>query len=276
MKKRILYFSLFSAFSVYVFTSSSNGPGAVQGQDRTGSPVSSGYCGNSGCHSAGAFSPEIKIKLENSSSEEITEYIPGNTYTVKVKIDAEGSPAGYGFQSVALDSSHMNAGVFGTPGAGMRITNLDNRDYVEHSQRDTDGEFEIEWTAPDAGTGDITFYAAGNAVNGSGSSGDGADTTVLQLPEAQVSGLFDQEMASFALEISPNPVQDWVRLQWENQEVSPNQINILNATGQKIFSKNVTNAQTATEVLLQDQTAGIYFVQLVSDRGIQSKRLLKL
>lgn len=277
MKKRILYSILFSAGCLFVFMGSSGGPGAIQGQDRTGSPLASGFCGNSGCHNAGSFSPEIIIKLEDENSEEIAEYIPGTTYTVKVKIEADGSPSGYGFQSVALDTNNANAGSFGMAGSGMQITTLDNRDYVEHAQRDMDGEFEIEWTAPASGTGPVTFYAAGNAVNGNfQGSGDGSDTTKLQLQEAQLSGLFDPAYVSYNLQLSPNPVQNRVAIRWENNETLADNIRILNAAGQVVYFNNLDRNQSFIEVALHDQPSGLFLVQMSSAKGVQTKKLLKL
>ena len=77
------------------------------------------------------------------------------------------------FQSVALKSGNANAGTFTSfSTAASRIANLNGRLYAEQSARSTTGFWSYSWTAPTSGTGNVTFYSVGLAVNGSGTNGD--------------------------------------------------------------------------------------------------------
>ncbi len=111
-------------------------------------------------------------------------YTPGQDYTVTVSLN-QASRLRYGFQVTALDATGKPAGTLtvtdttatqsiqSTPGT-FAIT----RTYIEQTssgytatstnQRD----WSFKWTAPATRIGKITFYAAGNAANGSGQSGD--------------------------------------------------------------------------------------------------------
>ena len=116
-------------------------------------------------------------------------YIPGDDYTVVIDIDHTGNPAGYGFQIVSLqDSDDTGINNFSNFPAQTSDVLINERQYVEHNDRLGSPTIELSWTAPEAGTGDITFYAAGNAVNGNGgTSGDTADTSRFSIREEIVS-----------------------------------------------------------------------------------------
>ncbi len=62
-----------------------------------------------------------------------------------------------------------------------KIATIPNgRTYAEHDNVSTPNIFNVVWTAPAAGTGNVT-YAAGNAVDKNGlNSGDGSSVTTLK------------------------------------------------------------------------------------------------
>ena len=164
----------------------SSGPSRSAG-DRTGSPLNTTQqkCGT--CHSGGNFNPETTIALFRDG-ERVFDYAPGATHTLRVSVAADNSPAGYGYQVVALTPDLENAGSYGTAPDDFRVADIAGRSYLEHRRLQAADSVEVEWVAPDAGTGDVTIYAAGNAVNGAnGSAGDNVDEDVLTLPEAQSS-----------------------------------------------------------------------------------------
>lgn len=171
------FFSTSSVDGVYgVYYSS--GP-ASSGMDKTGSPIAGGAtC--SQCHSGGNYGTGISVTVKNSMGNPVTSYTPGATYTVEYQAtNSIGSPAGFGFQSVALTGTNANAGnfsAFSTPNS--HIITLNTRKYAEHSGVSSSGFFSFTWQAPTAGTGNVTFYSVANAVNGSGSGGDQASAPI--------------------------------------------------------------------------------------------------
>lgn len=157
----------------------SGGPAAVLSQDRTGGPVSVGTC--AACHGGGAFSPTISLSVLNDADEEVTSYVPGDDYTFEFTVTA-GFADGYGMQGVALNDANAQAGTFGIPtSANTQITPLSGRSYLEHDGVAVGPSyvFSSPWTAPLSGTGNVTIYSIGLAVNLNGStSGDNASPSI--------------------------------------------------------------------------------------------------
>ncbi|NND06712.1 MAG: T9SS type A sorting domain-containing protein [Saprospiraceae bacterium] len=265
----LLFSSLLLGWCIWVGHSS--GAGARQDTDRTGGPIASGYCVN--CHSGGAFGTDVSITLLEGM-DTVAQYEPGATYTLRVDISAEGA-AGYGFQAVALDADNNGAGMYGTPGDGVKVTAVNGIDYAEHSARSSSNSFEIEWTAPDAGAGAVGFYAAGNAVNGNGgTSGDEPDTVSLVIDEAVLSGIADLAQ-QINLQLAPNPATDFIRLNWSNEHAQVSDIRIVTLSGRTLQQRVLDAEAGAIEMQVGDYPAGVYFAQVSSDQGIQTKRFLK-
>jgi len=111
-----------------------------------------------------------------------TSYMPGQTYTLTVTVQRTGQIR-WGFELTALKSSDATAaGTITITNTLTRMGTLNGRTYVEQTTVNGDdgtfsnqssGSWEFSWTAPAAGAGAVTFYAAGNAADGNGSnSGD--------------------------------------------------------------------------------------------------------
>lgn len=163
----------------------SGGLAAVQNQDRTGSPVSSGLC--MACHSGGSFGANFQIEVRDAGNNVVTSYTPGAQYTVEYTVSASsGSPSGYGMQAAILDASNSNAGNQTTVNtANTQVSIVGGRQLLEQQGASTTGFFSVDWTAPSAGTGTVTLYGNGIAINGNGgTSGDnGTSTVTLSLTE---------------------------------------------------------------------------------------------
>ncbi|MCB9235347.1 MAG: T9SS type A sorting domain-containing protein [Bacteroidia bacterium] len=168
---------------IYVFSLSRNGGLAFQNnQDNSGSPFSSGSCGN--CHSGGNFSPSVNLTVLDSFNNPVTSYKPNALYTLKFQMsNTVGSPAGYGLQATGLKAGNTKAGninVAQTPNS--RITSLSGRQYAEHNGVNSAGLFQFTWNAPATGSGNVTFYYTGIAANGNNStSGDKTTTQVTKI-----------------------------------------------------------------------------------------------
>jgi hypothetical protein len=77
-----------------------------------------------------------------------------------------------GFQMVVLDANNQNAGTLTNPGPFSVVTTAGGRTYHEHNPAQQFGMsnvimWTVDWTAP-VGSGLVTYYAAGNVANGSG------------------------------------------------------------------------------------------------------------
>ncbi len=254
--------------SSIIIMANRSGRSAVSGNGATTAPGESGtHCGSFGCHFSGSFDPVASIRLLSTDSMPVNAYIPGEEYIIEVNADYTGNPAGFGFQMVALKSSD-NSGVSGYENLPNRVrsVNIGNRQYIEQSNILEPKPIHLNWEAPEEGTGAIDLYAAVNVVNGNGStSGDGADTTRLQIIEEQLSNTF--ELASRDTRIYPNPASSIVNVQ-SNQDIR--EIIVMDISGRKLLSQN--NAQKPIDVRGLDK--GIYILILnYSDGTRESSRL---
>jgi len=108
----------------------------------------------------------------------VTEYTPGNTYTITVQMAS--SPSKKGFSAVALDGTNANAGSFtgdsGIGGTQDFVAAGTGRHYVSHlasSNTSTQTIWGWTWTAPATDVGPVTVYLCTNIANDdNGSTGD--------------------------------------------------------------------------------------------------------
>ena len=161
MKKTIL--SIFSLLVIAtIFISSSNG----RTDGRSGSPGDNSDCG--ACHGGSSASSTDMIATDIPTSG----YFPETTYNITITV-AETGRSEFGFQVTAEDDSNAKIGTFGTGGNTAVKTDVDDM-LVTHATPGTTANAQswvMEWTAPVAGSGNVTFYAAGNASDNTGDTG---------------------------------------------------------------------------------------------------------
>ena len=194
-------------FSTIAYTSNNGKAG------KTGSPGEN-TCNQ--CHSTNALNSgggSITITSTNLTN---WAYVPGMTYTINVRVKKLGvGKFGFGFE--ALLPSGANAGLISTATSAnaktLSATVLGNsRTNAVHKQPNHFGTdsvtFTFQWTAPAAGTGNIMFYAAGNATNSSNSSsGDFIYTTNQVVSEILTTNL-KSSFSNKTVTIFPSPILD--------------------------------------------------------------------
>lgn len=245
--------------------SNSGGRAATQGQGGTGAPGEN-TCGQNGCHSGGAFSPMADIVVEDIDGNPITEYFPGTTYKVTLTNTANGASE-YGFQITSLDANNDRIGEWSGQSANAQITALANRTYLEQNTSSTVNEISADWTPGDTAFGDITFYAAINAVNGNNSpSGDGTATVSITIPQAVNS---NTELKYIDLTMFPNPSASVINIQ---SDVLFQNYEMYDLMGQRVRGEKLLN----NRIDISDIQNGAYLVRLSSiDKGTVVKRIIK-
>lgn len=192
-KSSLITLVFFSTVLYFLFTSSSNGRATAANSGNTGAPGESQVCGN--CHSGGGFGPvNVSIQVfQPGTTTPAPGYIPGQQYDIRVTVqNTNGNPGGYGFQLTCLTTIGNNP-LSGYTNLASNVKQklvttgaFNGRTYVEHNGVLANNQFNFSWTAPSAGTGNVTFYSAGNAVNATGSTGgDNGGSTSLVFPEIQ-------------------------------------------------------------------------------------------
>jgi hypothetical protein len=167
MRKRttlyLLFFTAILFISLKPHTGDKNSSQPPIG--RTGAP-GEGTCAD--CHSGGSYSGQILFELENGT---ITEYTPGQTYTITFTSDFNAPR--FGFSITALNASNQPAGDFTVLNNDntSKAVAVNNRQYIGHKNANDNNVWEFEWTAPASDVGNVIFYYAINAANGDGATG---------------------------------------------------------------------------------------------------------
>ena len=291
MKFNIVYTVLALALVTIISLSNSAGRAGGANQGNTGAPGDQ-MTGNNprtcqSCHATGDIQVLLSLDILDANNNPITAYIPNEIYTARVSIDSAAGPKalGYGFQMVSLldtDNSDVNGWTASGHSENVQIeaSSNTNRVYAEHKGTSDSNEFLVQWQAPAAGKGDISFYAVGNGVNRNGStSGDGATPPEkLTLTESIVSSVADLSTIGVDLHVAPNPVinQVYVTIKSEAQRVVTTKI--MNTTGQ-VFYQQALNLSIGKQIIpidLSQLGAGIYFLQTTSEKVINTQKIIKL
>ncbi len=278
MKMKIIYLSAALGFST-LMGSYSSGPTSQRG-DRTGSPISNTTCTE--CHGGGNFQPALNIQVKNATTQALVtngKYVPGEDYIVTYTASsATGSPQ-FGLQSTILKSGNTQAGTFATPttgatgaGTGAKLTTSSSVQYLEHNSRSMDGVFNINWTAPAAGTGDATIYAAMVAVNATGSTaGDNVLATSMTMAEdtSSVTTSIANVPNQLDYQVYPNPtLSGQVTLQGVEGTA---QVIITDLTGRQVWQQQINSNQLELTALPQ----GMYQLTVIQDKK-QGTQLLSI
>jgi len=266
--KNTIYLLLF-LFGTLTLTSNRSGRSGITGQGVSGAPGENGQtCGSFGCHSSGNFDPDVVISLMNADGNEVTSYLPNQNYTVNLKINHTGSPAGYGFQIVSLlDADDSGINTFSNLTSQMQEVQVGDRQYVEQSNIINQDLIRLTWTAPEEGSGPVSFYGIGNAVNGNGNSaGDGADTGTLKIEENMTSSLTNTLINEFR--IFPNPSSGFINI--DTDKVIKN-VSIFNMQGQLIQQ----NKNNQSRINISELSNGIYFIKaLLENNQIAQQKII--
>lgn len=180
-KISFVFTTITAAVFCALLLSNKNGP-ASNGSACTGAPFNrSRTCTE--CHSGGNFGGQITTQLLDGTTP-VTKYTPGKSYIFQIVMTKTTGTPQYGFQTTAATAADANVNTWGTLPFAIHNTSLSGRNYIEHSTRFTSGTFSIPWTGPATGTGNVSFYTAGNLVNANNStSGDQTVSTSLTVLE---------------------------------------------------------------------------------------------
>ncbi|RMG82817.1 MAG: T9SS C-terminal target domain-containing protein [Bacteroidetes bacterium] len=282
MKFKIFYKVFTLAFLAFLLQSRSGGPAAVINQSVTGAPISDGNkgtCANTGCHMQGNFDGALTFELLDDGTA-VTQYEPGKSYILRLNIMAtSGTPAAYGFQTVALDDADAQAGSWGNVGTDHHTVNLNNRVHVEQSKRLTENVIEMEWIAPAAGTGAVTFYSAALLSNANGNSlGDTTVSGSMSVNEKDPSSTNDLFREFANISIYPNPVETNLTLQISSRTSGAFQVRLVDLSGKVIRIEPVTllSGANSRSFDVSGLEKGLYMVQLFGKDHVATAQMLKI
>lgn len=208
---------LFSFFFLGLFLLMSNQDGAFPGN--TGAPGEF-TCGRAPCHNipVNIGSSSIQIDINDGDST----YQAGLEHEITVSISNTSSEK-HGFQILALDAQNNNVGNWIiTEPENMKIIESfspPTRFYVTHTAAGNQlTSWTMNWEAPPAEAGDITFYSSVLVANNNGTNmGDSLYNTskIIQFEEM----VSTTEVAeTFQLHLYPNPASEFLFIENKNQE----------------------------------------------------------
>jgi len=287
MKLRFTYlaFAICLGFTVIISMAQSGGRAAAQNSGNTGAPGDA----NATCAFCHATNSQVQISIGMELSDQDgnlvgQEYLPGATYDLKVNINAEmGSPAVYGFQLLALkapldvEGDETSEYTEISDNAQKSFASNTGRSYLEHDGASSTNQFSAKWTAPEIGSGPVSFYFCGNGADDSGNtSGDNIACNKVQFDEMKVNNVNTiDEVAE--LNVFPNPTSRFITLRADALAPITGQIYIADIAGQQLESREVelNTDSNSINIDLSKYNAGIYFVQLVTQNGMISKKIVK-
>jgi len=230
----------------------SGGAAAILGIDKTGSPLSTSTCTQ--CHGPSSANTTLNIQVKNLTNNIVTEYIPGDTYTIEA-IVSNSSSNGYGMQMVALNSSNTQAGAISATSTNTQVTSLSGIQYLEHSSIGAAAAtitYSATWIAPNSGTGTLTLYGVGISVNNNGTtSGDQTSSPInIQLTEVIPTSI-NYSSTNFC-ENSTTETPTIIGLTTGIFSSTPSGLSLNTATGEINFTTSTTNSYTVTYTLGAD------------------------
>ncbi len=278
MKKNLLITITFICLAAFALMSSSGGRADAQTAGSTGAPGdSSSSCGNQYCHGVSSILVDLDIELTEMDGTMVQDNIEeGKTYIVKVRVNHTGgaTPLAFGFQLVALNADGASVNNFMNPSSNAKIANANGRQYAEHNGPSNTNEFTVEWTAPELAATSITFYAAGNGVDGDGTTGgDGSNSTSLNFGlTSPTSNLIADK---WGLKIFPNPVADQLNLEMANAMDGTCLLTVFDVLGKEIFSRNIDIHSTKEQIDVSFLPKGSYSLVLRNGNEKATAKFIK-
>jgi hypothetical protein len=263
MKKTVISAGIFIT-ALVVMAFKVNNDNIHYSPERTpGAP--SGYSGDpagnnldcTGCHSG----PDAQMQTGWITTDVPgTGYVPNTTYTLTAT-DARTGHTKFGFQISPQNSNGTFLGTLISTDSETTLTTDPN--YITHTSAGTGGTgsktWTFEWTAPDAGSGDVTFYGAFNLTNNNGStSGDTIMRSTLTVSES-TTGIDYISGIERSITIFPNPARDRITLEVKHGLIGSSFL-VVDQAGRQVLTGQLTKENTTLDI--NQLAAGIYYVQI--------------
>lgn len=291
MKKSYILSSLaLASLGFFAFQQAENETSIVQKfsqEHRFSSGGQSGLTGAPGeanctqCHSGSTLAGDTQNTLTVlSGTTPVSEYVPGDTYSVTIALTSSGSKVG--FSSTSLDGTDVKAGtLIGAGIGGTQNFSAAGRDYVSHtSTSNTSGQWAFSWIAPATNVGDVTFYVASNLTNDNGStSGDEIYLSEHVISPASGSGIEEtSNNANFTA--GYNAASNKLMLDFTALAIGDMNLNLVDMNGRSVFTYDLGTSESGsnneTIVLPSSLNDGMYVVHFfVGNKAMSANILVK-
>ena len=277
MKKYFYFSTVITAIVIFIFGMAlipqsdlhANSTGAPA--QRTGSPGDTKSCTT--CHTGIAQNVSGIITI----NVPLNGYIPGSTYIIEaVCVDATKNR--FGFEISPQNVSGAKLGVLTITDA-TRTKLVGSGKYITHTAAGTTGQgmisWSFNWTAPPAGTGDVTFYGAFNYTNhNNAASGDLIKLSELLIREDVTTTVETIPVVS-SISVFPNPVKDIAHVMLPLSP-EPIRVHVFDASGAEVRNIICESQTTFLDLDLTNLPAGTFYLSFTSEKVNYSTKLIKL
>jgi hypothetical protein len=243
-------FILIFLLLIYGFGGQSKWPGGSPG-GYTGSPGDGRDCTQ--CH--GGSASQVLGWISANIPEE--GYIPGETYNITIHVSGTGDK---GFEVSPQD---LQGNLLGSLQAGTN-THLvnENKAVTQNSSTSANpAQWQFQWTAPPAGTGEVTFYGA-FTVNK-------PVTKLCKLVVQENTGLAIREQSTLNCSVYPNPASDKVHISFQTNDKGLMGIDLVSIDGKKTCLLSPVSIDKGDHLVIchlpDNLPAGIYFLNVFCD-----------
>jgi len=258
--KKIYQFSIFLFIPALVlFLAFTTGPPAGY----SGSPLDGNNCTN--CHEPG---PAHQVSGWITSSIPVSGYTPGESYMVTVTaIDISAEKMGF---QISSETPVAKVGTFMiTDPTRTKLTNIVT---VTHTAAGTSvaglpNSWSMDWKAPVAGSGPLSFYVAVNVTNNNGGNdGDIIYVSSLTVDESTF-GIAENLDDAIGI-LYPNPAQDFITLDLPNNAT----LRVYDNNGRNVMDHMHTGGET---IDISDLNEGMYLIQIQYNDQFATRKFVK-
>lgn len=273
MKITILLLTILFPAALFFTSSVTNSGGSAGGY--TGSPRDQNRTCTE-CHTGNNQLAEGWI----TSNIPVEGFIPGQTYTITATAVHDGVVK-FGFEVTSEDDAHNKKGTYVI--TNMTQTKLTNANKaVTHTGFGTTPSgnsktWTFDWTAPEAGTGNITFFGAFNATNGNGNtSGDVVYVSTYTVTELGL-GIGDDADEKLTIRAYPSPFTDHLNIGFGEFASKVTEIRLFALNGVMVYCDKPGGIMADTYRLTAGEIApGIYHLSvLLADGRTVERKVVK-
>ena len=168
MTHRFLFSMALLAAAVLVLVQTADSRSTFAPAGNTGAPGDQ-TCATAGCHSGGvveALNTNVTLTANGIALDASFRYRPDSVYAMMLEIDQPSARGG--FSLLTLDDANAMAGAPSNTDGNSEVTTVGSKQYVGHTNTLGVSSWAWDWTAPNAGTGDVSFYASVLVANNNG------------------------------------------------------------------------------------------------------------
>jgi len=232
------------------------------------------------CHAGSINNGSTQNILEVSDGvSTITDYIPGQTYTVSLSL-ATGNVK-EGFQATVLDiATNTMAGSFpGTGLVGSKIVSSGGRNYATHISSSTNEgnvSWDWDWIAPATDVGPVKFYIASNKANGNNLA-NGDQIFLSQHTFNSTVGFGEHEETDWNFKVFVDKNARNLKLKFSSLTQENVFIKMTGMKGETVLTKQVglsnIGGNNYSIEIEKSISSGIYVVQLFVGNNVVSKKI---